>query len=447
MDNKKKKPNNKRLNKLFNGIQYEEPDTEPKKSDDKVIGQGQVDFAESNAQVPETESGESEAQASDESAQGDENEDNILTDSPNESSTENPEVEKDVSPEDLLDEVRHSLIEVQEAEDEKPKWWQRFGRGSRKGNKLAEAPAPLETMMEPDEPEPVGVPVTSPDLSAAKQDDGQDEYVEQLDELIDMLADETQEDVGVEDALAVYVEGSIPEEGQQAQEVVDLAELKKRAFSARTTPEEEERSLREVRSVALDEGEEVFVEVEAKVEDPMQDRMKAMENALKPYRRYFYFVFVFVSVVMVLLVSASLYPSMRQVYQQFQPPTPTQDVALLPYPVGMNLPGGLNFHLKKGKLQEGRWDPRGPEWLEGTEVCRWVAIPYSRQLEAVVRTLTQEDQIELIMSNNDILVYTVSSRDRLTLEEMQQLDSGSPCMLLVLAQADTDERWVVTAFP
>jgi hypothetical protein len=113
----------------------------------------------------------------------------------------------------------------------------------------------------------------------------------------------------------------------------------------------------------------------------------------------------------------------------------------------MNLPGGLAFNLGKGSLKNGRWDPRGPEWLEGTEICRWVAIPYSRQLEAVVRTLTREDQIELLMSNNDRLVYDVYSIDQMTIEDMMEASSNSACLLLVLAESDTDERWVVTALP
>jgi hypothetical protein len=98
-------------------------------------------------------------------------------------------------------------------------------------------------------------------------------------------------------------------------------------------------------------------------------------------------------------------------------------------------------------LQNGKWNPRGPEWLEGTEVCRWVAIPWSRQLEAVIRTLTQEDKIELGMSNSDRVVYDVYSITQMSIEEMQELDSNSPCLLLVLAQADSDKRWVVTAIP
>ena len=51
------------------------------------------------------------------------------------------------------------------------------------------------------------------------------------------------------------------------------------------------------------------------------------------------------------------------------------------------------------------------------------------------------------MSNNDVLAYTVDSIDQLSIEDMQKLGSDSPCMLMVLAQAGTDERWVVTAIP
>jgi len=341
------------------------------------------------------------------------------------------DAEVELSADDLLEDVRRSLIEekVETDEKENSKWWKKIGKGSRKKkSKKEEAP---QTEVE-------NMPVEPPVVEVEKQD----EYVEQLDELIDMLADDDAVETELPASEHPMVQVDEPEPEPEP-EVVDLKELKERAFRSRGTPEEEERNLSEVRSVALDDGEEVFIEVEAKQEDQRQDRMKAMENALKPYRRYFYFLFVFVSLVMVALVSASLY----RVYQRSLPPPPTEVPSLLPYPVGMNLPGGLNFNLGKGKLQDGRWNPRGPEWLEGTEICRWIAVPYSRQLEAVVRTLTREDQIELTMSNNDVLTYNVESIDQLTLEEMQNLDANSPCMLLVLAQADTDDRWVVTAVP
>ena len=344
------------------------------------------------------------------------------------------EMEAESSPDDLLEDVRHSIImeTAEKEEQDKTKWWKRIGRGSKRRKESKSQP--LEV---PDEP--VEIPVVETTTPVSEQV----EYVEQLDELIEMLEDATPVNTGEVSAPPEDEVSAVKEEVVPA--VVDFDELKKRAFHSRTTsePEEVERSLSEVRSVALDEGEDVFVEVEAKTEDPFRDRMKAIENALMPYRRYLNFIFVFVSLVMVVIVSASLY----RLYLQSLPPPPVEDVSLLPYPVGMNLPGGLKFTLGKGKLVDGRWDPRGPEWLEGTEICRWIAIPYSRQLEAVVRTLTKEDQIELVMSNNDVLAYTVDSIDQLSIEDMQKLGSDSPCMLMVLAQAGTDERWVVTAIP
>jgi len=65
----------------------------------------------------------------------------------------------------------------------------------------------------------------------------------------------------------------------------------------------------------------------------------------------------------------------------------------------------------------------------------------------VVRTLNPKDPIDLVMSNNDKFVYQVYSVRQLTPEEMQKLDSNSPCLLLILTQPDAEKRWVLTALP
>jgi len=346
---------------------------------------------------------------------------------------DNPVDEVDLSADDLLDDVRRSLItdaaDVEEAE--KSKWWKRIGRGSRK-----------KTDSDEDASESNAIPVDEPVDLESQQDSVVSEYAEQLDDLIDML----EEDGTKEPALEMpedevrHEDLVIPDD--EPQEVIDLVELKKRAFSSRGAAEGE--SFSEVRAVALDDGEEVFVEVEVKAEDPTQERINSIKNALRPYQRYFYFVVIFVALIMVVVVSASLY----QIYLRSLPTPPVEEVAALPYPVAMNLPGDIRFTLGKGILDNnGKWEPNGAEWLEGTEVCRWIAIPYSRQLEAVVRTLTQSDQIDLTMSNNDKLTYTVYSIEQLKIEEMQKLDTNAPCMLLMLAQPGADERWVVTAKP
>lgn len=462
MDNDEKKSAKKRIDKLFEDIQYEEPDTEPREKllvdesssqeTGSVEGEPEADISETiqddiddvQPEMPETESDEPGAQET-ESTIGESEADisEAMLDDVDEIQPEvsENESEDESSLDDLLDDVRHSLIDnaAEKDEAEQSKWWKQIGIGSKRRKKDAES--------EQQQPEPVdfpGEPVVVPSMDVENNVNEKDEYVEQLDELIDMLEDESPEETFDTVPSTANVEEQPTSAPEPEPEVVDVKVLKERAFQPRSLSDEEEDSLSEVRSVALDdEGGEVFIEVEAKKEDTLQDRLKAIENALMPYRRYFTFVFVFVSLVMVLLVSASLY----RIYQRSLPPPPTPDVALLPYPVGLNLPGGLNFRLGKGELLDGKWDPRQPEWLVGTEICRWIAIPYSRQLEAVVRTLTREDQLELVMSNNDVLKYTVTSIDQLSLEQMQQMDANSPCMLLVLAQPGTETRWVVTAIP
>lgn len=426
----KKKPIKKRLNKMFDEIQYEEPDTEPRKTDEEIPGQDELESSETNAEVQEIITDEPETSASDLNTQEDEN--IAPTDISAESSTEDVETEETASADDLLEDVRRSLIEEgAKEEDKKPKWWKRFGKGGRKG-KEPTAPVPVE---EPDvESAPPGV-----SAEAELNEEPPEEYSEQIDELIDMLEPETEE---VDEPVSVPPPS--PPVQEKPEVVIDVEEMKRHAFQ-RTSEDKEEEDFSAVRAVALDDGEEVFVEVESKAEDQFEDRLKAFENALKPYRRYIYFGLTFIGVVALAIASLILYDA----YQKSLPPETTQQgqAELLPYPVVMNLPGGLSFNLGKGTLQNGKWNPRGPEWLEGTEICRWIAIPWSRQLEAVVRTLTRDDSIELVMSNNDRIRYDVYSIEQLTIEEMQKRDSNSPCLMLVLAKADTDRRWVVTANP
>jgi len=331
----------------------------------------------------------------------------------------------EVSMDDLLDDVRRSLIEDEaQSAEKKPGWLSRITKGFQKDQSVAdESSAEIESIsIEPD------VPVEQPK---------EDQYLDEIDELIEMLEPESKET----QPEPVHVAEPELQPEPEPQPPVDMEELKKRAFSPREGADEQE--LSEVRAVALEGGEDVFVEVEAKKEDAAQERVKAFENALRPYQQYIYFAIAFLGVVLAVLAVGIMYTA----YQRTRPPEPTPIVSNLPYPVSMSLPGGLNFNLGKGAIKDGKWNPAGPEWLQGTEICRWVAIPWSKQLEAVVRTLTPDDSIELGMSNNDRIKYAVFSIRELTLEQMQALDQNTPCLLLVLAEQDADKRWVVTARP
>ena len=334
----------------------------------------------------------------------------------------------EASMDDLLDDVRRSLIEDEaQSEEKKPGWIRRIAKGFQKDQPAAESPMEPELI-----PSISDVPIEAPK---------EDEYLDEIDELIEML--EPEASVGEPKPETVPMTEVAPPQEPEPEAPVDMEELKKRVFSPREGAEETEMS--EVRAVALEGegGEDVFVEVEARKEDAAQERRQAFENSLRPYRQSIYFAIAFLGVVLALLAVGIMYTA----YQRTRPPEPTPIVSNLPYPVAMSLPGGLNFNLGKGSITDGQWNPRGPEWLQGTEICRWVAIPWSKQLEAVVRTLTPNDSIELVMSNNDQLAYDVFSIQELTLEEMQALDQNSPCLLLVLAEQDAEKRWVVTAKP
>ncbi len=334
---------------------------------------------------------------------------------------------EDESMDDILADVRHSLIEDDSTKTEKkPRWWNRLVKGT-------------SSQEAPNEPPPDAAEAESPVAPAIVESDGREtgEYAEQIDDLIKLL--ETEEIEDVED------EPGIPAQVPPPMEPViraNVDELKKQAFSPRSMDEKPE-DFSEVRKVTLGGEEDVFVEVEAKTENTLDDRIKSVENALRPYRRYIYYVIAFIGVIMAVMALTLMYNA----YQKSLPEPEVAEVSTLPYPITISLPGGLNFNLGKGTLKDGDWNPRGPEWLEGTEVCRWVAIPWSRQLEAAIRTLNRDDVLELLMSNNDRLSYQVESIRELTPAELQKMDSNLPCLAVILAEQDSEKRWVVVGRP
>jgi hypothetical protein len=335
--------------------------------------------------------------------------------------------ENESSSDDLLDDVRRALIEEETDRSKKEtKWWRRIGRKEKSA--MPEPPPPIVE---------IDLPPTSLQNEMVKDPDQAtepDAYAEQINDLIDMLETEQEESEAKTSSVA---EVEIPAEPEPE---IDFEQLKEQAFRPRTSTEVESDS--DVRSIALEGGEEVFVEVEAQAVDPFEERLKGIENALRPYRSYIYMIFTFLGVVMAVLAFFLIF----NVYQQTRP-EPVKEVSNLPYPIAVSLPGGWSFNLGRGTLQGGKWEPSGAEWLEGTEICRWVSLPWSRQLEAVFRTLNPNDPIELVMSNNDKLVYGVYSVYEMTPEEIQKLDASSPCLLLILAESDSEKRWVLTAVP
>ncbi len=129
------------------------------------------------------------------------------------------------------------------------------------------------------------------------------------------------------------------------------------------------------------------------------------------------------------------------------PPPMTPTTSIVPIPIGLSLPGGWSFPVKTGHVDEnGVWNPTGAEWLQGTEICRWVSLPWSEQLEAVLRTLKSDDVLQLSMTNYDNLVYKVRSIQEVPTEQIQKLAPDTPSLLVILTKPGTSTRWVVIAY-
>lgn len=112
-------------------------------------------------------------------------------------------------------------------------------------------------------------------------------------------------------------------------------------------------------------------------------------------------------------------------------------------PVSLELPGGWIFDLSKGEVIDGRWQPKGAEWLAGTELRRVIALPWSIHLEAYVKTLQNGDTINIYMDNDQTLVYHVDRVEQVKANENKILSGTDLSMIIILSQPDSDSRWVV----
>lgn len=128
------------------------------------------------------------------------------------------------------------------------------------------------------------------------------------------------------------------------------------------------------------------------------------------------------------------------------PAIETTDQDLI-YPTGLQLPGGWFFFLQRGEIQDNKWEPQNAEWLANTKLRRVIAIPWSNQSEAVVQSLTTQDEISIFMNNNDIIVYQVEEVIQLPRENVRILSDTEPSLVVILFREDNEDRWTIIAKP
>lgn len=349
--------------------------------------------------------------------------------------SEKPEVSK----EDLLADIRQTLLAEEQVEEPK-------GFFSRIRSKLKKTPKPVEKETD-----------TQAELDAllASQEDLQKLVIEPKQRkkepaknkeeekaIQEFFADlEAMADIEVADYVPPEPETRAPVPGEEQK--VEEVQLPKLPVKSRT---EEEIDFDAVREAALQEYDETKIEVEER-KPPLKEEVRQTIRELKPFER---FLLIGAGVLTVLiLLSSGIFLIVNSISIPTPTPTVVVDMGDVIHPSRLTLPGGWEFSLGQGQVVDGRWNPQRAEWLVGTEISRWVALPWSLQLEAVLRTLKSEDQLELTMSNFDVLVFNVYSIQELTMEQLLASDPKKPSLLVVLYNNEEADGtyWVVEALP
>ena len=342
---------------------------------------------------------------------------------------------------ELLLDVRQALISESQAAEEKAGLFRRL----RKRFKKAPAPALVETQAQREAVVGTqadlleGIPELKPKKKGRSGRKQEEIAVQEFFSDLEALAD-VEFEVSPVAAVEIQAVEPVPP-APEPEKMIQLPRLPDRVG------DEVEVDFAEVREIALQEYEGAAVEPEIKV--PLQEEVRKTIRELRPFERVVLILFAVLTVGT--LLSAGVYLILDTVISSsFVPvPTPTADLKDKVYPIQLSLPGGREFDLGKGSVVDGKWMPQAAEWLVGTEISRWVALPWSLQLEAVLRTLHSDDRITLTMSNYETLVFDVYSIQELTMAQIQALDPQKSCLLIILFgnEENPDSHWVVTALP
>jgi hypothetical protein len=257
----------------------------------------------------------------------------------------------------------------------------------------------------------------------------QDEMIGETSQVLQTETDETVEEGEIEE------EAELPYGGRPFSE--EYAHVFGEAVPEEIPPEPEP-SVQEIRTIVMEDYEE-------------PDEVSVRKTGAKTSKRWLRVILVLLlSAALILLAVVFVVPALLPL----QPVTPEPVAAVqatsipmegMPYPTGIRMTGGWFFYLQPSTIREGKWEPESSEWLNGSELRRIVALPWTRQLEAVVGSIVQGDTIELHMSNGDILKYLVEETAKIDRNDVSILSSNRPSIALILFQPEEDQRWVVTA--
>ena len=105
--------------------------------------------------------------------------------------------------------------------------------------------------------------------------------------------------------------------------------------------------------------------------------------------------------------------------------------------------GGVAYELTRSKLENGEWNPVLAEWLDGSELRRVVAVPFSQEVGQAVARLKYGDILRLRLGSSEVVEYLLVNIARLKRHQIEVLSSLSPSLAIVLHSERASERYVL----
>ena len=126
-------------------------------------------------------------------------------------------------------------------------------------------------------------------------------------------------------------------------------------------------------------------------------------------------------------------------------PVPTYSI---PIPYTVEFPGGWTFLLGTSNSSFPDWKPIRAEWFKDTAICKLIAIPWTKQIDAVYKTLTPGEELILTMSNKDKAIYQIETLETSLIQNLiGKLNRNSPCMIIFLYRESTITAQVLISVP
>lgn len=112
-------------------------------------------------------------------------------------------------------------------------------------------------------------------------------------------------------------------------------------------------------------------------------------------------------------------------------------------PVGLELKTGVVFSLQEGQLEQGRWEPKSPEWLPGADLVKIVAIPWKDDYQTLVDSLQVGDIARLGMSNWVVEQYQIREVILAPRTRTDFLNDRKLSLVVIFSRSDDSDRWVI----